>query len=126
AEATRERVHAAIAELGFVRNDSARQLRVGRSRTVGLVVLDVANPFFTDVALGVEEVANQRGLAVILCNSDEDSRKEAAHLDLLAELRVQGVLINPVSESDERIARLRERGTPVVLFDRSGDPSVEC
>ena len=59
--ATRERVLDAIAELGFVRNESARHLRAGRSRTIGLVVLDIANPFFTDVARGVEEVAERRG-----------------------------------------------------------------
>ena len=126
AEQTRERVHAAISELGFVRNDSARQLRVGRSRTIGLVVLDVANPFFTDVARGVEEVANREGLAVILCNTDEGHHKEESHLALLAEMRVQGVLINPIDESDGRIAALRERGTPVVLFDRPGKPGEEC
>jgi LacI family transcriptional regulator len=125
AEPTRDRVYAAIEELGFVRNDSARQLRVGRSRTLGLVVLDVANPFFTDVARGVEDTANQHGLAVILCNTDEDPRKEASHLDLLAEMRVQGVLINPI-DTDGRIAALRGRGTPVVLFDRLGDPDIEC
>ena len=125
AEPTRDRVYAAIEELGFVRNDSARQLRVGRSRTLGLVVLDVANPFFTDVARGVEDTANRHGLAVILCNTDEDPRKEASHLDLLAEMRVQGVLINPI-DTDGRIAALRGRGTPVVLFDRLGDPDIEC
>src|SRR5215216_1306384 len=73
---TRERVLAAITALGFVRNESARQLRAGRSRTIGLVVLDIANPFFTDVARGVEEVANAEGLAVILCNSDDRPVKE--------------------------------------------------
>ena len=78
---TRLRVHAAIDQLGFVRNESARHLRAGSSRTIGLVVLDIANPFFTDVARGVEDVANAEGLAVILCNSDDRPAKEAAHLD---------------------------------------------
>ena len=55
AQHTRDRVNAAIRELGFVRNESARQLRAGRSRMIGLVVLDVANPFFTDLARGVED-----------------------------------------------------------------------
>ncbi|NDL58124.1 LacI family DNA-binding transcriptional regulator [Phytoactinopolyspora mesophila] len=123
---TRERVEAAIRDLRFVRNDSARQLRVGRSRTLGLVVLDISNPFFTDVARGVEDTANREGLAVIVCNSDEDAAKEASHLDLLAEMRVQGVLINPIEESGERIKALRERGTPVVLFDRQAESPDEC
>ncbi|MBO0806883.1 MAG: LacI family DNA-binding transcriptional regulator, partial [Actinobacteria bacterium] len=63
---TRDRVQAAIKQLGFIRNESARHLRAGRSRTIGLVVLDVANPFFTDVARGVEDEASESGLAVIL------------------------------------------------------------
>lgn len=123
---TRRRVQAAIRKLNFVRNDSARQLRAGHSRTLGLVVLDISNPFFTDVARGVEETANREGLAVIVCNSDEDADKEAAHLDLLAEMRVQGVLINPIEESGGRIKALRERGTPVVLFDRQAESPHEC
>src|SRR6266704_2589098 len=94
---TRQRVLDAIAELGFVRNESARALRAGRSRTVGLVVLDVANPFFTDLARGVEDEANKAGLAVILCNSDDQERKEKRYLELLEEHRVQGVLITPVA-----------------------------
>jgi DNA-binding LacI/PurR family transcriptional regulator len=77
ARATRDRVHAAIKALGFIRNESARQLRAGRSRTIGLVVLDVANPFFTDVARGVEDEASTSGLAVILCNTDELGRMAA-------------------------------------------------
>src|SRR5580693_1415349 len=64
AEPTRSRVRDAIKQLGFIRNESARQLRAGRSRTIGLVVLDVANPFFTDVARGVEDEASEAGLAV--------------------------------------------------------------
>src|SRR3954463_14984383 len=108
---TRERVLAAIEALGFVRNESARQLRAGRSRTLGLVVLDIANPFFTDVARGVEDVANAAGLAVILCNSDDRAAKEAAHLDVLTEQRVQGVLITPTAELSRHVEALRSRGT---------------
>ena len=62
APATVERVQKAIAELGFVRNDAARQLRAGRSRSIGLVVLDVGNPFFADVARGAEARAAEAGL----------------------------------------------------------------
>ena len=100
---TRTRVQAAIAELGFVRNESARQLRAGQSRTLGLVVLDVANPFFTDVARGVEDTASAAGLAVILCNSDEKSSKEHAYLDLLEEQRVKGILITPADGISELV-----------------------
>jgi len=122
----RARVERAIAELGFVRNESARHLRAGRSRTIGLVVLDIANPFFTDVARGVEDVANAQGLAVIRCNSDDQPTKEAAHLDVLAEQRVQGVLITPTAEPTAHVDALRRRGTPVVLLDRRAPTADQC
>jgi LacI family transcriptional regulator len=126
AESTRGRVQAAIKSLGFIRNESARQLRAGRSRTIGLVVLDVANPFFTDVARGVEDEASEAGLAVILCNSDDKQVKESRYLELLEEHRVQGILITPVSGADERLARLQRRGTPVVLVDSRSPSRGQC
>jgi LacI family transcriptional regulator len=120
ATATRDRVQAVIDDLGFVRNESARQLRAGRSRFIGLIVLDVANPFFTDVARGAEDLANEAGLAVILCNSDEQSSRERRYLDLLEEHRVRGILISPTGDSTDRLEEIRRRGIPVVLVDRHG------
>ena len=117
---------ASIRELGFVRNESARQLRAGRSRTIGLVVLDVANPFFTDLARGVEDEASKAGFAVILCNSDDQERKEKRYLELLEEHRVQGVLITPVAGAGSRLARLQRRGTPVVLVDSRSASRGQC
>ena len=126
AEPTRSRVQAAIKQLGFIRNESARQLRAGRSRTIGLVVLDVANPFFTDVARGVEDEASESGLAVILCNSDDQQAKETHYLELLEEHRVQGILITPVPGAHDRLARLQRRGTPVVLVDSRSPTHGQC
>jgi LacI family transcriptional regulator len=117
AERTRKRVLAAIAELGFVRNESARQLRGGGSRTLAYVVLDTGNPFFTDVAKGVQEAADNAGLAVFLCDSGQDQRRQSAYLDLLEQQRVEGVLITPVDRGDQRLALLPHRGTPVVMVD---------
>jgi LacI family transcriptional regulator len=119
APATLERVRQAIDELGFVRNDAARQLRSGKSRTIGLVVLDVANPFFIDVAAGVEEASVDLGLAVVLCNSAEDPDRESRYLSLLEEQRAFGILITPVLEKHPAIAGIRKRGTPIVLVDRA-------
>ncbi|MDQ1512752.1 MAG: LacI family transcriptional regulator [Microbacteriaceae bacterium] len=118
AAATAERVLAAIEELGFVRNDAARQLRAGSSRSIGLLVLDVRNPFFTDVARGAEERAVEADLSVLLANSDERPERESAHLDLFEEQRVRGILITPVGEVGGRLAQLRRRGIPAVLVDR--------
>ncbi|MET0692538.1 MAG: LacI family DNA-binding transcriptional regulator [Propionibacteriaceae bacterium] len=121
AEATRQRVLAAIEELGFVRNDAARQLRAGKSRTLGLVVIDVRNPFFTDLGRGAEERAAEAGLSVLLGNSDNLPVREAAYTDLFEEQRVQGLLISPIGDQYARLDRLRDRGTPTVLVDRRGD-----
>ncbi len=121
AAATVARVQEAIERLGFVRNDVARQLRDGRSKSVGLIVLDVRNPFFTDIARGAEDEAARHGLSLLLGNSDEDSTREATYLDLFEEQHVHGVLISPYGDIDRRLRRLRSRGTPAVLVDRRGD-----
>lgn len=115
---TRQKVQQAIEETGFVRNGSARQLRAGRSQHIGLIVLDVANPFFTDVARGVEDLVNQAGYVVILCNSDDSVEKENHYLRVLEEQRALGVLITPVQSDASYLQRFRQRGISVVLLDR--------
>lgn len=112
------RVQAAIDELGFVRNDAARQLRAGKSRSVGLVVLDVRNPFFTDLARGAEDAAMAHNMSILLANSDETADRELAMLALFEEQRVHGVLVTPVSDNLEPFMKARDRGTPIVLVDR--------
>jgi len=121
APGTVERVQAAITQLGFVRNDSARQLRAGRSSTVGLIVLDGGNPFFTDVARGAEDAAMAKGLAVLIGNSDESTERERTYVDLFEERRVAGLLISPAGDDLGRLTRLRDQGTAVVLVDRCAD-----
>ncbi len=116
---TVERVQRAIDELGFVRNDAARQLRAGRSRAIGLVILDVGNPFFTDLARGAEDKAAESGMSIILGNSDERASRETAYLELFEQQRVHGVLISPFGDITERLHRLRDRGIPAVLVDRT-------
>jgi LacI family transcriptional regulator len=121
-EPTRRRVLETIEAIGFVRNESARQLRGGSSRTLAYVVLDTSNPFFTDVARGVQEAADAAGLALFLCDSAQDSARQAGFLDLLEQQRVEGVLITPVDAGDPQIAALARRGTPVVVVDRGAGP----
>ncbi|MDQ0799897.1 LacI family transcriptional regulator [Arthrobacter sp. SLBN-112] len=120
-ERTKERVLRAIDELGFVRNDAARQLRVGHSRTIGLIVLDVGNPFFTSVVRSAEDAAALQGSAVLLGDSGHDAGREANYIDLFQEQRVQGLLISPVGDVTDRLDLLRERGVPTVLVDRLAD-----
>src|SRR3954449_567514 len=124
---TRQRVLASISTLGFVRNESARHLRNGSSRTLAYVMLDPSNPFFADVGRGAEEAAREAGMALFLCNSEEDPARESEYLDILLEQRVRGVLITPVDGHAERLRSMPELGVPVVLLDRmAGDPTEWC
>jgi LacI family transcriptional regulator len=126
AEGTRARVQRTIDELGFVRNGSARHLRVGSTQSIGLVVLDVSNPFFTEVARGAEDAASERGYIVILCNSNNSARKERNYLRVLEEQRVAGVLIVPVEEKLAYALTVHHRGTALVLLDRRSDDNDIC
>ncbi|WP_415080176.1 LacI family DNA-binding transcriptional regulator [Microbacterium sp.] len=123
-----DRVRSAISELGYVRNDAARQLRAGRSRSIGLVVIDGRNPFFTDLARGAADRAAEHGLTVVVGDADESTQREAAYLDLFEQQRVFGVLVAPIGDDISRLVRLREVGVPCVLVDRestdAGMPSV--
>lgn len=119
ASATRERVLAAIDELGFVRNASARQLRSGEITTIGAVVLDIANPFFTEIARGIEDRLAEDDLTLMLASSDENPDREARYLRLFAEHGVRGVLATPSHGSIDALLALREKGIPVVLLDHT-------
>ena len=121
---TRERVERAMAELGFVRNESARQLRAGTSRTLAYVMLDGTNPFFHDVAQGIELAAEDADLSLFICNSNSRAEREEAHLDRLLQQRVQGILITPVNPEAPYLDDLARRGVPLVIVDRRrGDES---
>jgi LacI family transcriptional regulator len=122
---TRQRVEEAVESLRYVRNEPARLLRSGQSRTVGLIVPDVANPFFTDVARGVEDVTSAAGILVIVCNSDSGVDKEARYLRMLAEHQVLGVLDVPAGPS-AAVRQLRDRDVPVVLLDYTGPARGRC
>ena len=115
---TIRRVQETIAELGFVRNDAARQLRAGDSRTVALLVFDAANPFFADLARGAEDSATAEGFQVLLANTSESSERELSYLDLFEEQRVHGILISPYGNVEKRLEGLKKFGIPSVLVDR--------
>lgn len=116
---TVDRVRGAIKDLGFVRNDVARHLRAGESRTIALLVMDAANPFFTDLAKGAEDEATNLGLSVVMGNTAETSERENSYLDLFEEQRVRGVLISPYGDVEERLLQLKQFGIPSVLVDRT-------
>ncbi|ROO90358.1 LacI family transcriptional regulator [Actinocorallia herbida] len=126
AEATRVRVLAAIEELGFVRNEAARALRKGSGRTLGVLVEDIANPYFTDVARGAEAALNEFGFDVLWCTSEGSPEKERRCVDFLEEQGVSGLIVTPVGLDARRIGRLRAHGVSVVLVDRKIPGAGAC
>lgn len=125
-EDKRLRVLDAIEELGYVRNDVARQLKAGLSRTVGLIVRDTSNPYYNEIAFGAESAAEKIGQAVIIGNAAESAEREDVYLELFEEQRVRGVLVTPQIEDHVKLEKLRERGTPVVLIDEHAPAAKFC
>lgn len=117
-EETKRRVRACAARLGYRPNRLARGLRAGRTRTIGLVVLDVGDPYYTEIAHGAEEAALRRGYMLILCNADNAAARAAAYVDLLADYRVDGLLITPADRPGQAAAAAQIRR--VVLIDADG------
>jgi LacI family transcriptional regulator len=117
---TRERVEASIAKLGYVPNRLARGLIQRKTHAFGVIVPDVANPFFTLVVRGAEEVAWRAGYHVILCDTQGDLERERGYLEDMVAFQVEGVLIAPVGDrSRPQLRRLTRNNVPFVLVDRS-------
>ncbi len=128
-EATRERVHRAIEELGYMPNQHARGLRSRRSGTIALIVSDITNPFFTTVARGAEDAARAAGALVLVGNTDEIEAEEAHYLRLLVQKGVDGVLLVPAHDGHEAVAMAERNGLPIVFVDRrgpTGTDSIRC
>jgi LacI family transcriptional regulator len=122
----RDRVLQVIDELGFVRNESARQLRAGTSRTLAYLMLDAGNPFFTDVAQGIEFAAEASDLIVILANSGNVPAREKSHLAMALEQRLRGVLVTPTDPHSPMLEELRRHQVPVVIVDRTRTDQEFC
>ena len=119
------KVKAAIKNLGFVRNDAARQLRAGTSRSIGVIVPDVRNPFFAELVRGAEDFATENQLSILVADSDGSREKEKLLLGLFEEQRVLGVLVSPVDDKLDRMRELKQRGNSIVIVDRkSNDKAI--
>jgi LacI family transcriptional regulator len=117
-QSTKERVEAAVKELGYVQNTIARGLRSKRTNTLALVVTDITNPYFTSMARGVEDVAGACNYTVIYCNTDESEAKEDKYANMLAQRQVDGVLLVPSCGNAKTIKFLESNDINVVLLDR--------
>ena len=119
-KATRERIQQIVAETGFSPSGVARGLATGRSRTVGLIIPDIANPFFPPLARGAEVALSKAGYSLFLCNSSWNIMKEKGYVQLLLEKGVDGVILDSSeSDCDCQLDLLEKQGVPFVLLDRS-------
>lgn len=116
-EETRARVQAAVKALGYRPDLAARRLRSGRTDTLGLIVSDIRNPFFTEIGRAVEDVAYQNRMRVLMCNADEDPQKEAFYLEMMRDENVSGVILSPTLSLLKSL-RPANYPFPLVLVDR--------
>ncbi|MEV8173617.1 LacI family DNA-binding transcriptional regulator [Microbacterium sp. NPDC079176] len=116
-EATRRKVLSSIAELGFVRNDAARSLAAGNSTSVGLVLADLGNSFFVDIARGAERALRRHKMDVLIVNSDVDPDREVHNLELLDRSRVAGIILAPLDTALAKSPHPENRTTPTVLVN---------
>ncbi len=123
---TRNRVLDAIQRLDFVPNHAAATLRRGHNRLFGLVVPDITNPFYAEIARGVSDAADAAGYALVLCDSQDDPVRERRQLETLGEHRAAGALAVPLTADETRLDRLRGMGAHLVLIDRRADPDQGC
>ncbi len=111
-------VRKAAADLNFTPNRTARSLRTQSSEVIALVIPDIENPYFTEMARGVEDVASEAGYSVVLCNSDSQTEKEATYLQIAIAEHMSGVIIATASEATN-LDSILSTGRPVVAVDRA-------
>lgn len=112
---TRKRIDAAISELGFIPNSAVRVVLGGRSHAIGFLIPDSANPFLSEVARGIEDVAIQARDVVITCNTAGDSDREVHYARALSEMRVTGAIVMATSTTEEHMHTLEVSGAAVVV-----------
>ncbi|HEY8374507.1 MAG TPA: LacI family DNA-binding transcriptional regulator [Pseudonocardiaceae bacterium] len=118
-EETRRQVLAAVAELGYRPNILARSLRMQRTGTLGLIISDLLNPFFAEIARAVEDEARQHGYCTVFGNADENDEQQLRYVRTLLDRQVDGLLVCPATDRGEWVAEVAARGVPLVLLDRA-------
>jgi LacI family transcriptional regulator len=115
---TRNKVLASIQKLGYRPNAVARNLRMQHTSTIGLIIPDTYNPFFAEVARGVEQIAFENNMTVVLCHSDYKLDRELQYIEVLQAERAAGVIWFPATNSTEPAIRVSSYGMPLVVLDR--------
>jgi LacI family transcriptional regulator len=126
--ATRARVLAKVAELGYQPNAVARSLTLRRTHTLGVVIPDLMHSFFVEIVAGLETVASARGYGLLLCSSNEDPIKERQELEMLRQRQVDGIVLGSANASGntDLLQQLTSLGIGLVMIDRDDHPDVRC
>ena len=114
----RKRVKNVMQELGYRPNSLARSLRIGETKTIGMIVPDVSNQFFADISRQIENISFQQDYSVILCNTDNNIEKQLSYISTLLTKQVDGVVFISAGESPEHLEQLSFSQVPVVVVDR--------
>ncbi|NLY67314.1 MAG: LacI family transcriptional regulator [Tissierellia bacterium] len=119
-EETRKKILKIIDEVGYVPNSNARSITVSETKTIGLVIPDVRNLFFAELARGVEDCSSEHGYTVFLCNSDMDNYKQKIYLNALLEKRVDGIILDTSGDFKDKKFKNKfyKIDIPVILIDR--------
>lgn len=120
-EAVRKKVEAAIVQLDYVPSAVARSLKAKATATIGLLIPNGINPYFAELARGIEDYCERNGFCVILCNSDDNPDKQRSYLRVLLEKRVDGLIVSSVGGGDSVLEGLSAVRTPLVIVDRDLD-----
>ena len=118
-EKTREKVFLIIKKLGYTPNAIARGLKTKRTHTLGMLIPDITNPFFAEIARGVEDAANKNDFNIILCNTDDRLKKERTYLEILRGKRVDGLILGTAHIKDKSILELEKNNFPYILVSRN-------
>ncbi|GAA0069055.1 LacI family transcriptional regulator [Clostridium sardiniense] len=115
---TKEKIFKAAKELNYVPNYLAKSLITKRSYSIGVIVPDIQNPFFSEMAKGIEKIAEENGYSIILCNTLNSKRRENEHIKLLMSKAIDGLIIAPSDDKSESFDILENQGIPFVIVDR--------
>lgn len=116
---TKQHIDSVIKELDFSPNAFARSLNLKRSNTIALVIPDIVNPQYMEIARGVEQVAHEKGYTLLLCNSEKDLRKEKAYVRMLIDKKIDGIILAFTLLQEGDFQEIRNRNIPLVLFGQN-------
>ena len=116
-QATADKITSRAKELHYLKNEAARSLRKKKTFTIGVIVRDLTNPFYSQLVKFVESSLYTKGYIIIICNTNYDLDRESGHINVLLSRRVDGIILSPIQKSIKNIFKIKDRNVPLALFD---------